>query len=423
MRSLLIIVGILLVVCAADVFGMGKSEGPKKDVEQPLKKEAAEVAKPAKESVKVEPAKQPIKVEPVKVEPVKKPVKVEPVKKPVEKPAKIEPVIPTGKPDEDKVVLTVNGVPVKSGEVESRVDNTMKMQMGRMRSRMTANLPADALKAERKRIRQNVVEGLIIEKLIDQKVKERKIKVTETEVADVLQDILTKNKTTLERFKEQLSTMGLTLEVLRGQFKRRVGLVKLLELEMKAAGEPFGATEAEAKKYYDTRQKQFGESVRASHILIKADLKDETAKAEARKKIEGLLKRARAGEDFAELAKQFTEDTASKRRGGEYVFPRGQMAPPFEQAAFSLEVGQISDVVETQYGYHIIKLSEKIPGKSFDDAKADILKNLGEQKKNAYWSRQLRKKYRSEAKLEWAPGEKERIDKVSRPGVIQPSRK
>ncbi len=410
MRSLLIIVGILLVVCTADVFGLGKSEGPKKKVEEPLKKEAAEVEKPAKEAVKVKP---------VKVEPVKKPVKIEPVKKP----AKTEPAKPIEKPDPDKLVLTINGVPVKSGEVESRIDNTMKMQMGQRRSRTAGNLPADALKAQRERMRRGVVEGLIIETLIDQKVKELKIKVTEEDVEGAVQDILTKNNTTLEKFEEQLGKMGVTLEVVRGQLRRRVGLVKLLESEMKAAGEPFEATEAEAKKFYDTNQKRYGESVRASHILIKADLKDEKAKAEARKKIEDLLKRAQAGEDFAELAKQYSEDPGGKNTGGEYVFGRGRMVPPFEQAAFSLEVDQISDIVETMHGYHIIKLSEKMPAKSFDDAKADILKNLGEQKKSAYWRTKLQKKYRSQAKLEWSPGEKERIDKASRPPAIRPSPK
>lgn len=398
MRSLLIIVGILLVVCAADVFGMGKSEGPTEVAEESLNKEAAEVAKPAEEAVEVEP-------------------------EPVDTLAKIEPVKPIERPDEDKVVLTVNGEPVKSGELESRVDSTMQMQMGGARSRMAANLPADALKAERERIRQNVVERLIIEKLIDQKIKERKIEVTEKEIADVLQENLTKNKTTLEKFKEQLSTMGITLEVLKGQFRRRVGLVKLLELEMKAAKEPFEVTDAEAKAFYDARQKQFGESVRASHILIKADMKDETSKAEATKKIEDLLKRARGGEDFAVLAKQYTDDKGSKNTGGEYVFGRGRMMPSFEQAAFSLEVGQISDVVETTYGYHIIKLSEKMPAKSFDDVKAGILRNLGDRKKNTYWSTKLRTKYKSEAKLEWSPGEKERINKVSRPAIMPPPRK
>ena len=395
MRSLLIIIGILLVVCAADVFGMGKSDGKKKDLEKPLKKE------------------------PVKVDPV--PVKIEPVKIP----AKIEPVKPVEKPDPDKVVLTVSGVPVKSGEVESRVDNMMKTQMSRMRPGAAANLPPDALKNMRERVRQNVVEGLIMEVLIDQKVKERKIEVTEAEVDDVLQDILTRNKMTEEQFKQQLVSMNVTLDVVRGQFKRQSGLEKLLELEMKAAGESLEVTDAEAKTFYDANQKQFGspEQVRASHILIKADMKDETAKAEATKKIEGLLKRARSGEDFAVLAKQYTEDEGSKKTDGEYTFGRGKKVPPLDKAACSLEVGQMSDVVDTTYGYHIIKLSEKIPAKitSFEDAKADLLKNLGEQKKKVFWKTNLQKKYRSQAKMEWSPGEKERIDKASMPPAMPPS--
>lgn len=395
MRSLLIIIGILLVVCAADVFGMGKSDGSKEEVEKSLKKE------------------------PVEVEPV--PVKVEPAKKPVETLAKIEPAKPAEKPDENKVVLTVNGIPVKSGEVESRVDSTMKKRMGGARAQMPSNLPPGALKGMRERMRQGIVERLISETIIDQKVKEKKIKVTEKDVDDALQRILTKNKMTKEQFKEQLSKMGVTLETVRGQIKSQDGLVKLVAVEMKAAGEPAEATDAEVKTSFDANQKRYGESVRASHILIKADMKDETSKAEATKKIEDLLKRALAGEDFAGLAKQYSEDPGAKKTDGEYTFPRGQMAAPFEQAAFSLEVGQISDVVETQYGYHIIKLSEKIPGKAFDDVKADIAKTLGEKKKIGYWRMKLQKKYRAEAKLEWAPGEKERFDKVARPPAMQPS--
>jgi len=88
MRSLLIIIGILLVVCAADVFGMGKSDGSKEKVEKPLKKAPVEVVA------------KPVKVEPIKVEPV--PVKIEPAKKPVETPAKIEPAKPAEKPAENK---------------------------------------------------------------------------------------------------------------------------------------------------------------------------------------------------------------------------------------------------------------------------------------------------------------------------------
>ena len=84
------------------------------------------------------------------------------------------------------------------------------------------------------------------------------------------------------------------------------------------------------------------------------------------KQMEDILKRARSGEDFAKLAKEYSEDPGSKDNGGEYIFPRGQMVPEFEAAAFSLNTNQISDIVTTQYGYHIIKLSEKIPARKIE---------------------------------------------------------
>ena len=94
--------------------------------------------------------------------------------------------------------------------------------------------------------------------------------------------------------------------------------------------------------------------------------------------IEALLKRVRAGEDFGKLAKEFSQDPGSKERGGEYVFPRGQMAVEFETAAFSMSVGQISDVVTTKFGYHIIKVLErKAAGKiEFAKVKERVRENL-----------------------------------------------
>jgi parvulin-like peptidyl-prolyl isomerase len=77
----------------------------------------------------------------------------------------------------------------------------------------------------------------------------------------------------------------------------------------------------------------------------------------------------RAGEDFAKLAKKYSDDPGSKDNGGEYTFPRGKMVPEFEAAAFSLKTNEVSDIVTTQFGYHIIKLSEKIPAKKVELAK------------------------------------------------------
>jgi parvulin-like peptidyl-prolyl isomerase len=137
-------------------------------------------------------------------------------------------------------------------------------------------------------------------------------------------------------------------------------------------------TETEAKSFYDEHTASFEqpETVRAAHILLstkdpddptanpsaKRDLSDEKKQAK-RKQMEDLLKRARAGEDFGKLAKEFSEDPGSKETGGEYTFSRGRMVPEFEAAAFSLNTNQISDIITTAYGYHIIKLYEKLPAK------------------------------------------------------------
>ena len=143
----------------------------------------------------------------------------------------------------------------------------------------------------------------------------------------------------------------------------------VLDREMKAQ---VTVSDTDIKKFYNDNPSKFEqpEQVRASHILIGTkdtdgkDL-DDAKKAEKRKQIEALLKRAKAGEDFAKLAKENSEDPGSKDNGGEYIFPRGQMVPEFETAAFGLKkTNDISDVVTTTYGYHIIKLSEKIPAKT-----------------------------------------------------------
>src|SRR6202000_463070 len=90
-------------------------------------------------------------------------------------------------------------------------------------------------------------------------------------------------------------------------------------------------------------------------------------KAEKKKEMEDILKQAKApGADFGELAKKYSEDPGSKDKGGEYTFHPGRMVKEFEDTAFSMKTNEISDIIETSYGYHIIKLSEKIPAKKVD---------------------------------------------------------
>jgi parvulin-like peptidyl-prolyl isomerase len=142
-------------------------------------------------------------------------------------------------------------------------------------------------------------------------------------------------------------------------------------------------TELDLRSYYDTHKSEF-EEAQGSHILIrfkgssvplKKDEKDLTDE-EALAKAQDLRKKIIAGGDFAALAKAESDDAGSAAKGGELgTFKHGQMVPAFDQAAFTLPIGEISEPVKTQFGYHIIKVTSR-DAKSFDGAKAQIEKDL-----------------------------------------------
>ena len=184
----------------------------------------------------------------------------------------------------------------------------------------------------------------------------------------------------------QLKSVGMDQETLKGKMNEEATARVVVEREL-----AIKVSDDEVKKFYEENPAEFEEAerVRASHILIStrdpvtnAELSKE--KKDAKHKLaEDLLKRARAGEDFAKLAKDYSEDQGSKDNGGEYPpFPRGKMVAEFDTAAFALKTNQISEIVVTQFGYHIIKLSEKMPaGKvPFDKSEAKIKEYLTQQK-------------------------------------------
>jgi len=141
-------------------------------------------------------------------------------------------------------------------------------------------------------------------------------------------------------------------------------------------------SEEDVKAYYESHKDEFKtpEMVRSRHILIKTDPSaSDNDKKKAKEKAEEILKKIKAGEDFAKLASDVSDDTGSKPKGGELgFFPKGRMVKSFEDAAFSLKPGEVSGIVETQFGYHIIKVEEKKePGmEPFDTAKEKIKQKL-----------------------------------------------
>jgi peptidyl-prolyl cis-trans isomerase D len=160
----------------------------------------------------------------------------------------------------------------------------------------------------------------------------------------------------------------------------RVRYVGYRRIEFETLAKP---SEEQVRKVYDEHlEDRFTdvEKIHARHILVQVKAgADDATKAKARAEAEDLLKQARGGADFAELAKKHSKDPGSASKGGDLgFFPRGGMVPAFEAVAFGLEPGQISDVVETQFGFHIIKVEEKKPGgpRPFDDVREQIQKEL-----------------------------------------------
>ncbi len=144
-------------------------------------------------------------------------------------------------------------------------------------------------------------------------------------------------------------------------------------------------TDDDVRDYYDGHEDEYvqDEEVQARHILVKLpDDASEKADQDAKKKIDGLLVKVKAGEDFATLAKENSDCPSSSKGGDLGFFGRGQMAKPFEDTAFSLTVGEMSDVVKTQFGYHIIKLeARKEPEtEEFEKVAADIRAKLTDEK-------------------------------------------
>ncbi len=161
--------------------------------------------------------------------------------------------------------------------------------------------------------------------------------------------------------------------------------IKYLLIDFDALRSKITIPAADVQQAYNTNIEQYSqpEQVRASHILLKTEGKDDAA---VKAKAEELLKKAKAGADFAELAKANSEDEGSAKNGGDLdFFGRGRMVPEFDQVAFTLQTGQISDLVKTQYGYHIIKVTDKKAAstRSIDEVRQQLTDQLSYERAQA----------------------------------------
>jgi len=233
-------------------------------------------------------------------------------------------------------------------------------------------------------MKSEVLESLIDRELLFQESKKKGIQVKSDAVSDQLQKIQQRypNK---EEFKKLLSNMGLTESDVQAQIERGMAIQELIDKEVT---EKIKVSDEETKAFYDKNPQLFQqpEQIKASHILIKVQA-DAPAdqKAEARKKIEDVQQKVKKGEDFATLAKTYSEGPSGPKGGDLGYFRRGQMVKPFEEAAFSLKPDETSEIVETQFGYHLIKVNDKKPAKkmTYTEVKDRLSENLKKQKQDS----------------------------------------
>ena len=209
---------------------------------------------------------------------------------------------------------------------------------------------------------RDAVQHFVVRELLFQEAMRRGVKADDRAVEQKYDEahLPYKDEKSWSAFLEQ---QGMDVQAFRTELRVQYTVQALMQ--QVSEGVPSEVTDDEAREFFLSNPERFetGERLRARHILLRVPREvDPSRKDEFRTRAEGLLARIRTGEDFAELAREHSEDVGSKGKGGALqVFARGQMVPAFEEAAFALQPGEVSDVVETPFGFHIVKLDQRLP--------------------------------------------------------------
>ena len=303
----------------------------------------------------------------------------------------------SSKVNKDENIATVNGSGITVGNYE-KVLGLNKQSMEAYYGNTIWDQEIEPGVKYKDKFKEMILDQMIYTEAIYEAAKKENLLPTEEEVNKSIEEFNNGIKDN-EEYKKQLKEIGIDDNFLKYHFERSLASNNYKEKFNKDNA----VTNAEVKKYYDDNKDDFYiDKVKASHILIKTiddqdkELSDKE-KEKAKKKAEEVLAKAKSGEDFAELAKEYSQDTVSAKNGGDLgFFGRGEMVKPFEDAAFSMKVGQISDLVQSDFGYHIIKVTDKEDRQqTFDEVKDIIKETLQEDKYNAQVE-----KLKNEAKVE-----------------------
>lgn len=272
--------------------------------------------------------------------------------------------------DNKTVVAKISGVEIKKEEF-NRIFDIFKVQYEQQYGTEIWDQEYEGRKFGEVS-REKLLDMMIDEKLQLKKAEELAITVSDEELNNEIENAK-KYFDTEEKFNEFLKGQGIDQEYLKDSYKRELTIKKLTD----KLTENISVTDQEIEAYYNTHQDEFV-SVKASHILL-----------DTREEAEKILQRVKTGEDFAKLAKECSKDPTAKENSGDLdYFRRGDVVEPFEEAAFALKPGEISEIVQTDFGFHIIKVEDNKLDK-FENVKEQLKADMLSKKKSGEYNKLL----------------------------------
>ncbi len=256
---------------------------------------------------------------------------------------------------QSEIVATVNGEPIYYSEIQQIKDLISK-------SPVSGQIPNDSV----------ILDQLINNRVLQQAAKAKGLSVGEKEYTDTMTAYFTQTQTTEADFKKLLEQQNVSFDAFKKDMMERLLILKYLNVTLTPQ---IDLSEAKLRAYFDANKASFKvpAKIHAAHIIVNSSEKAQTILAELK-----------AGGNFSVLAKKYSFDSSAPNGGDLGWFQEGDLDATFYQAASALDVGKISGVVKTQYGYHIIKLLDRsLPrDMTFDEAKADIESQLRLQQQN-----------------------------------------
>lgn len=284
------------------------------------------------------------------------------------------------------IAAVVNDQPITSYDIDREVTSTLK----------EAERKGIVPKESPSEMRVLALNKLIDKKLVEQKIRELDIRISEEEVHQAIEDVKKQNSLTQEALVAALRTQGLTFDDYKTQLKEQLERLRLISIEVRSK---IQVGEREMHEYYAANPLKFGaeESFRARHIFIRVP---KEAKPDDIKRIMATAVsvhgEAKSGSDFPELAKKYSDDPSAKEGGFLGTFKRGEMLADISDAVSKLKAGDVSELISTPAGFHIIKLEERIPGtpRPYEDVRGEIEETLYKTKSEErfnIWLNDLRK--------------------------------